>query len=464
MNLQKIYELMPQPFQTLALNAYAFKIHLERFGKKFERLLEEFIKHEYLPETALEEYQNHKIRKLIKHAYETVPYYHEIMKKRKLKPKDIKTKEDLTKLPLLTRETVKENLSRLISKKFKRSQLIMGHTSGTTGSPLQFYWDHHTCLINNVVDWRQKMWAGLKYGERYAVLLGRMIVPPNQKKPPFWRMNYLHNQLWLSSFHMSEKNLKFYLEKLKDFKPKVIEGYPSTVYILAKYLDTKGKTLPLTAVLTSSETLYDFQRETIEKVFQCKIFDFYGLAERTVFATECDKHEGHHINLDYGIMEIVNDKGEPVKEGEMGWIVGTSLHNFGMPFIRYKTNDVTRLKIKKCACGRTFPLMEDVTTKAEDIIVTKDGRYISPSVLTHPFKPLHHVKMSQIIQEDLENIIIKIVKADGYNDEETNALISGLKARLGKEMKMHIEFVDEIPQTKAGKFKWVISKIPLEFK
>jgi phenylacetate-CoA ligase len=463
MNYQKIYSAMPPSLQTLMLNAYAFRIHLERFGNKFEKLLRQFIENERLSDTQIVDYQNERLKLLIEHAYRTVPYYAEIMRDKKLTPGDIKTRQDLTKLPLLTRDHIKDRLPQLISREIKRRELVAGHTSGTTGSPLEFYWDKNMCLVNNVADWRQKIWAGLNYGDNYAVLLGRMIVSPEQKKPPFWRLNHLHHQLWFSSFHMSDANLKYYIEELERFKPKAIEGYPSTVYILARYLEKTGSNFPLRAVLTSSETLFPFQREVIEKVFQCKVFDFYGLAERVVFATECEEHQGHHVNLDYGITEFVNDSGEPVKEGEMGWIVGTSLHNFGMPFIRYKTNDVTTLNIKKCSCGRTFPVMEDVTTKAEDIIVTKDGRFISPSVLTHPFKPLHSIIMSQIIQEDLENLTVRIVKSNQYSNEEEKGLIAGLQARIGEGMKIRVEYVDNIERKASGKFKWIISKVPMAF-
>jgi phenylacetate-CoA ligase len=464
MNYQKLYTVMPRPIQTLMLNAYAFKIHMERFGKPFERLLQHFIENERLSESQLIDYQNERLKALIEHAYRSVPYYAKLMNELKLRPDDIKTGQDLVKLPLLTREQIRDNLPRLVSHDFKKRDLLMGHTSGTTGSPLEFYWDRNMCLVNNVVDWRQKMWAGLNYGDKYGVLLGRMIVPPGQQTPPFWRMNYIHNQLWLSSFHLSEKNLGWYLDELNRFNPKVIEGYPSTVYILAKYLESAGATVPLKAVLTSSETLYPFQREVIEKVFRCGIFDFYGLAERVVFATECERHEGHHVNLDYGIMEIVDDKGERVKKGEMGWVVGTSLHNWGMPFLRYKTNDVTTVNVEGCTCGRTFPIMKDVMTKAEDIIVTKDGKYISPSVLTHPFKPLHTINMSQIIQEDVENITVRIVKSHLYTNDEEKRLIAELHARLGKDMKIRVEYVERIERSPSGKFKWVISKVPMAFK
>ena len=222
--------------------------------------------------------------------------------------------------------------------------------------------------------------------------------------------------------------------------------------------------MPVGAVLTTSETLRTDQRELIERVFECRVFDFYGLAERVIFSTECERHEGHHVNLDYGIMEITNDNGEPVAEGELGWIVGTSLHNLGMPFLRYKTGDVTRLRMHRCSCGRTFPIMDDVTTKAEDIIVTKDGRFISPSVLTHPFKPLQGIAMSQIVQEDRESITVKLVRSSGFRSEQEAALLHGLQERLGDGMRIRIEYVDDIPRGANAKFKWVVSKVPLELR
>lgn len=459
--LDKFYEKSPIWLQELALNGYALSIHFERFGKKFHDLLEYWHETEWFSYNDLIDLQNEKLRVLIKHVYETVPYYQRIMRAKKLSPDDFKTVNDICKLPVLTREDVRLHLKELISHKYSRKQLRHGHTSGTTGSPLQFYWDKQCCIVNNVADWRQKNWAGLNYGDKHAVILGRTIVPVSQKKPPFWRMNYLHNQLWLSAFHMTEENLRFYLEKLEEYEPLVLEGYPSTMFILARYLERRNKTFPLRAILTSAETLYEIQRDTIEKVFCCKVFDFYGLAERTIFSTECEKHNGHHINMEYGITEVLNDSQEPVDRGKMGKLVGTSLHNYGMPFIRYVTNDVSSMQPLNCSCGRELPLMSDVTTKAEDFIVTRDRGYISPSVLTHPFKPLNGVKLSQIIQEDIDHITIKIVPGSDYTHENTKKLLSAMKERLGDNMNIDIQFLESIPRTSAGKFRWVISKVPL---
>src|SRR5207245_2815260 len=211
----------------------------------------------------------------------------------------------------------------------------------------------------------------------------------------------------------------YYVDAIRRFGPRFMDTYPSTAYVLARYLMSRKETVPLRGVFTSSETLLQHQREVIEQAFACKVFDYYGMAERTMFASECELHTGHHVNLDYGITEIVGKDGSPVSSGQMGRIVATGFHNWAMPLIRYETGDVTAVGEKSCACGRGFPLMEAVTTKAEDLVVTPDGRHISPSVLTHPFKPLHNIRESQLLQWDRDHIVVKIVRRPQYTDEDT---------------------------------------------
>ncbi|MGI0013955.1 MAG: phenylacetate--CoA ligase family protein, partial [Nitrososphaera sp.] len=393
----------------------------------------------------------------------TVPYYNELMKSRRLTPSDFKTQADLHKLPLLTKRDIRRHFARLSSTKYPRLLLRHGHTSGTTGSPLDFYYDIRTCVVHHVADWRQKYWAGLKYGEPYASLQGRVIVPIAQDCPPFWRQNYLNNQLFLSSFHLKEDNIPFYFDRLASLGIRAIEGYPSTVYILALYLLKTRQTFPLKCALTSSETLFDYQRQAIESAFACKLFDSYGMAERVVFAPECDRHSGHHLNSDYGITEFLDSNNEPVAQGKLGKIVATSLHNTAMPFIRYETNDACALKREACPCGRVFPLMDDVATKDESIVTLPDGRLISPSVLTHPFKPMHNIAESQIIQEKIDELIVKVVKKDSYTERDEAALINGFHERLGHQIRLRVEYVDSIPRTANAKFKWIVSKIPPNF-
>jgi len=460
---QTIYDRSPWFIQNLMVSAYGWKLGRREYGAEFQRCLAEFEKLQWLSSEELRGYQDEQLRRVVAHAFENVPYYRDIMDKRRLKPADIQSVDDLPKLPLLTREDIKANFDALTSRTAKPEDKIVGHTSGTTGSPLEFYYDRNICLMKNVVDWRQKRWAGIDFGSRMALFHGRIVVPLERTRPPFWRYNFAQNHVLFSSFHMSGDNISSYIKQLEKIRPEAVEGYPSTVYIIAKFLLSNGKRLPVKAVFTSSETLFPQQREAIEEAFCTKLYDFYGLAERTVFATECDAHEGHHLNDDFGITEVLDSNGDTVGPGELGRLVVTGLHNYTMPLIRYRTSDVTALRAGICSCGRHFPLMEDVTTKEEDVITTPDGRLISSSILTHPFKPMKYVSESQIIQEDEKTVRIKLVKIDGYSDSDTEYLKTEFAKRLGDQMEVVVEFVDSIPRTKAGKLRWVVSKVALKF-
>jgi phenylacetate-CoA ligase len=365
---------------------------------------------------------------------------------------------------VLTRETVQRRAEELKSKRPEDRKLTEGHTSGTTGSPLQIYYSEDMITMNYAVMDRQYRWAGARLqrgGDRGAVVRGNVIVPLSQKRPPFWRHNNNLNQLLMSSFHLTPDNLVSYFEVLREFKPTVMDGYPSSLYVLAKVLLRRGERMPVKAVVTSSETLYDFQREAIEEAFQCRVFDYYAAAERVVFSVECDRHEGHHVCEEYGITEICDDDGHPLPAGQEGIMVGTSLHNIGMPMLRYRTTDRTAFKTHVCSCGRPLRLLEDVTTKAEDLLRLKDGRLIPPSVLTHPFKPLDSIEASQLVQTDLDRLVVRLIPRPEYSQRDTDHLVRELKARLGADMRVEIEQVEQLERTSRGKFKWVISKVDL---
>lgn len=454
-----LYRKSPHICRTLLLNAYALSLNLERYGKKFELLAEEFERNEKLSRGELEEYQREKFKSLIRHAYENVPYYRDVMNDLRLVPEDFKDLTDLQKLPILTRDDVKRHNTRLQALNVPKYKVRHGHTSGTTGSPLGFLWDTSVCVIHHVADWRQKRWAGFGYGEPFVSIQGRQIVPADRSKPPFWVMNHVHNQLFMSSFHLKDEYLGSYVEKIQQFMPRGVEGYPSSIYVLARYLKKNNAYCPVPAVLTSSETLLPLQRELIEERFQCQVYDFYGMAERVVYASECKFHTGKHLNMDYGITEIIDSDDRVMPDGCFGTIVATGLWNFAMPLIRYKTSDASAIHSTTCSCGREFPLMDQVTTKAEDLIVLKDGRMIPSSILTHPFKPMDNVVKSQIVQNNYDKVDINIVKGRNYTEADTQLLMSGLRERLGEDVSIKINYVEDIPNDKSGKFRWVISKV-----
>ncbi|MGM1032027.1 MAG: phenylacetate--CoA ligase family protein [Bacillota bacterium] len=428
-----------------------------RNGKIFKDSLLDLEKSQWYSYDQLIALQNQKLRNIVHYAYENVPFYQKKYNELGVHPTDIKTTEDLYKLPLITKQEVKQNLNSLLSKKVNKRLLRMGHTSGTTGSPAHFYRDLYSINFENAMIWRQWNWAGYLPGDKRITIRGDYIIPRENNKPPFWLNNFSENQLLMSSFHLSDTNLNNYYNKINEFNPKVIQAYPSTVFILAKWLQKNKLEYPLKAIFTSSEPLYDAHRNLIEDVFNCKIWDLYGMAERVISAQECEVHNGLHLNEEYGITEILDLA--TGKTALKGFLVGTSLVNHAMPLIRYVTDDIGEFFQEECTCNRKSKRLKPIETMKEDLIITPDGKYISPQILTHCFKPLDNVLKSQIIQEDINNVTVKLVKEKGYSESETKILLQGLSERFGKGINIKIEFVSDIPRTKAGKYRWVISNL-----
>lgn len=459
--LESLYKKSPYLIQHLLFTAYALKVDRQKYGKEFRLALEELRKSEDWSVEEIRAYQLGRVKSIVTHAYETVPFYRDLYKEHKINPNDIESFADFENLPLVTKDQVKSAGSRILSMSAKKADIIHGHTSGTTGSPLSVFWDRQTCIYNNALDWRQKAWAGVNYGDRIALFLGRAVVSPKRTKPPFWQYDRAHRMLWFSSLHMSTEYLNSMIKRLREFKPHAIEGYPSTVYILARFLRSSNSTFPVKAVFTSSETLLPTQKELIESVFECKVFDFYGMAERVVFATQCAEEHAYHLNFECAYNEIVDSSNTVLSDGRRGYLVGTSLLNYTMPLIRYVTSDITSVSEKSCGCGKNMAVLSAVATKDEDILVSFDGRLVSSSAITHPFKPISSIVESQVIQESTKELRVKLVCNEHYHDSDGSLLISGLKERLGEKMNIHLEFVDEIERTNNGKYRWVISKVSL---
>jgi phenylacetate-CoA ligase len=241
-----------------------------------------------------------------------------------------------------------------------------------------------------------------------------------------------------------------------------LEGYPSTLHAIARFMLARGIEFPLTAAVSSSETLHDVQREEIERAFQCPLFDFYASAERVIFAAECDHHEGKHLIEEYGYVEVVDPEGRPLPPGTDGFLVGTSLHNTAMPLLRYQMSDVTHLRAAPCGCGRAGRMMANVATKAEDLIITPRGRVVSPASLTHPFKTVRGVDRSQLVQERPDYLSVRIVANDAFTPAEQELLIGRLQDRLGDDMRIAIVRTSAIPREPSGKFRWIVSHLPAQ--
>jgi phenylacetate-CoA ligase len=451
-----IYKNSPVSLQTIIVSIYGLKERKKRYGAYFNKYLQYLKEAQWYSEERLSKIQNHKLKELIEYSYEYVPYYRELFDKHKIKPQDIRSSKDLVRIPILEKETVKNNLNKFISKQYSVKDALVSHTSGTSGTPLTVYATKDFFEREYAFRWSHFSWGNIKQGERFATFGGHPVVPIDYNKPPFWRYNSAEKQLIFSSQHISQKTLKLYIKALNTFKPAMIHSYPSAIYLIARYLvENKLSCVIPKAIYTCSETLLKYQRNIIEKAFKCKVFKWYGSTECVAHVTECEKGK-MHIQPLHSVMEVINRDGEAAEEGEEGVIIGTNLDNWIMPLIRYNIGDTCIPTKKKCDCGREYPLVTDILGRIEDYIITPEGRYVGR--LDHIFKADIRVKEAQLIQEEKELIRIKIVRDNGFSKQDQNCITEGLSQRLGHSMRYNFEFVDHIPRVQNNKFKFVINK------
>jgi len=469
MNLiKKIYNFSPPFIQNIGRKVYS----------RFKRPIwkdPEFLKwYNFLQESQwwsrekLEEYQMRQLSKLLHHAYENVPYYRRVFDERGLKPKDIQDFKDLRKLPYLTKDDVRVNFNDLIARNIPKEQMNYGTTGGSTAIPLGLYIEKKTHSIRMAFEWREWNWMGYNFGDKCVVLRGNVINRFENGKRAWWEYDPSNNYLILSSYDMTEENLFKYVDKIEEFQPKVIRGYPSSLYILARFIKEHGlkvnKKGNIRAISTSSETLYSPQKELIEDVFDCKIYDKYGNFEQVCMLGMCEKRKGYHDFMEYSITEIIGKGGKPVtKEGEIGEIVGTEFTNYAFPLIRYKTEDLAVWTNKRCSCGRGLPLIKRIEGRLQELIVTKKDNLISMTAINMHSGVFDNVKQFQFVQEKKGKAIMKIIKKPSYTDKDTEYILSELYKKMGDEIDIEVVFVDEIPKTKRGKYRFLIQKLPIEF-
>ncbi|MHA1846001.1 MAG: hypothetical protein ACTSWE_17280, partial [Promethearchaeota archaeon] len=214
------------------------------------------------------------------HAKKNCTFYKYLFEKYNFSPEKMQSLEDINKLPVINKELIRDNLDKFIASNLSHYNLIWQSTSGTTGQALHFPLSQECFERDYAFEYLHFSWAGIREGDKIAVCAGHPVVRSGQNVPPFWSYDYANNWLIFSSYHMTEKNLPYYIKELESFQPDLLMGYPSSIYLLALVNNNLGNTIQVKAIRTSSETLFDFQRKTIEESFNCKIFDYYGNAER----------------------------------------------------------------------------------------------------------------------------------------------------------------------------------------
>jgi phenylacetate-CoA ligase len=276
------------------------------------------------------------------------------------------------------------------------------------------------------------------------------------------------NQLLISAFEISPEMIPGLIEKIKDFKPKCIFGYPSTISLICGWACDQGYDLTeggVRVVFSTAEVLYPYQKETISKAFGgIPVVDGYGSREGGFISHECSKGCMHVIDQNV-IVEYIRD-GHPVGPGEDGEIVVTHLDNWAMPFIRYRTGDIARYDDEPCSCGRSLKVMKKIQGRTTDFIVTPDGRWQHGLSLVYVVRDIPGVAEFKIVQEstDRVRVLIKIHEAL-FPENGKNRIVDGIQRRMGDVVHVDIEIVERIEKDVSGKYRFVVSKVvPNSFK
>jgi phenylacetate-CoA ligase len=430
------------------LRGYQYK--RERNGKYYQQFLNFYENFDYTDKERIQAYQDRELQRLLEFAVNHSPFYKKFYQDLNLG--EIKTAKDLKKLPILEKEIVRNHLEEMYT--VKRKEAVVSQTSGTTGKSLEYF---HTVegiqRRNAILDDFKKGHGFLNGQMKKASFNASEIISPKQKAKIFWRDNIAMKQRLYSSYHTKGENIKYYVENLNAYKPVTIDGYPSTIYEVARYINKNNIALdfqPL-AIFPTAETLLPYYREEIERAFKCKVFNQYASSEGAPFVIECA--EGHlHYQMLSGIIE----------QDEDNEMLITTFMNDGTPLIRYRIGDKIEFdhSDKKCACGSAFPIVKTLQGRTDDYIQTQHRGKVTAvflSLLSEDFK--NSIVAMQFIQERLNHVIVNIVTDENYEQEIDDIIRERLVYTLGEDMKIELRKLSEIEKDKSGKFKFVDNQL-----
>ena len=426
----------------------------------------QLLKTQYDPPETLRQRQHERLAEIIRHAFTTCRFWKKRLEACGLTPDDIRTVDDLSKLPLLSKADLRNRLDEMISSDYPdRSQLIYYETSGSTGKSVVGYADEACEQFRRGAVLRSDEWSGWRRGERIAALWSY----PERRTDWRGRLRELlltRNYLYLDTLKMGEDALNEFADQMVAWPPSLIFGHAHSFYLFARFLKQKRPDVRIRpkGIITTAMVLYDHERPLIEEVFQCKVTNRYGCEEVSLIACECEKHEGLHVNADSLYVELIDFQGNPCLPGQPGRVIITDLWNRAMPMLRYEVGDTASWAEKPCSCGRTLPLFERVEGRVADYVMTKDGNFVSGISLTSFFAcMLPGFSQIQIIQEEVDRFVFNLVKGADYTPQSLDVLDGLVQKRFGDDTRYETVFMNEIPREASGKYRFCISKVEKKF-
>lgn len=446
--LRKIYETLPLTVKRTVCQVPFGWIA----GREYRKVYSRGVLVDAMNREEIRAYQENSLGEMLQFATDQVPAYRPYRSAvERFKPFDA-----LKEFPLIVKDDLQDRFNDYLPRDFSKIPNYEISTGGTSGNQLKFYVDDCSQAVDTA--FVHRLWSRMGYTPRCRKVTFRGVAFPNLKEGVYWQHNPVYNELQFSPFHMGEKNIPAYLEQITRFRPQYFHGYPSAIDLLAGYVLRCGleNTLPrIKAVFLVSEGITNVQRDRIERAFRTRVFSFYGHSERLVIGGECEKNSTYHHFPDYGVLEIVDEKGYACdKEGERGEIVGTGFLNRSMPLIRYRTDDFATRLDSSCECGRHHERFTDVKGRwRQEMVMGHNGARISIASLNMHGSIFDKVVRYQYFQEREGCCIIRVMVVPGFAEADRLAIERAYQGKVGDELDIRVCIVEDISLTARGKLK-----------
>jgi phenylacetate-CoA ligase len=447
----------PVSLQNLGLSIWGYQIHRFRYTRHFHHTLAELEKTAAAPIELLYQIQRERLMARVEWARQYVPRYRDLPSPSTKRNPLEAIRETLDTIPPLEKSEYANNPFGFLGTDRSRMRLVKNNSSGTTGTALQFWHTREALAEEYATVWRMYRRLGISLHDPRLTFGGNLFVPFSAKSPPFWRTNHYGAQTLFSTYHMKPENLGIYVSAIHKMRGRWVQGYPSSLYLMARALLDSGRPLPrgrLAGVFSSSERLLAFHREAIEAAFNAPLINRYGTSEFAVSMTSCEENR-LHVDMEFGIVEV-----EPIESDEgsvRGSLLVTGLAPDAIPFFRYRIGDIGTRCNHPCPCGRPGETFLDVEGREDDFVMTPDGRLVGR--LDHIFKGQLDIAEAQILQDRKEAIKVLVVPRIRYNKAAEQRLMRKIRERLGEEIEVEIAIVNEIAREPNGKFRAVKSSV-----
>src|SRR5580698_4149669 len=427
-------------------------------GSRRLKVLHELERSQWLPQETLRARQRARLQHILAYAAAHCPYYERLFRQSRFDPAHFE-EAAFARLPLLTKSLIRSSTDELLSRQFTRAQLGEHKTGGSTGVALTTYFDRDWLEIRTADALRSDQWAGAFHGMKVAALWGNPPLARSAKER--LRRLLIDRFVFLDTIDLNQRSLGEFVSAWRRERPEVLFGHSHSLYMLARYLrDEQITDLRPRGIVSTSMMLVAHERSLIEQVFGCRVTDRYGCEEVGLIACECERHEGMHLDIEHLYIEFLREDGSPAAAGEEGAIVLTDLYNRGMPFIRYRIEDVGVWTERTCSCGRGLPLMERVTGRVADYLKRRDGSLVAGvSLVERTLTAIAGIEQLQIVQPSRDEIVLNVVRAADFTAASEAALLAELHGVFGEGITFRTQFLERMPQERSGKYRFAICQV-----